>query len=110
METLQFSRIFCCKSSLNLTETPLNSGVLRQLGIHSFSSRRSGNIRSLAIRTTTTRRRSITRARAGGPPQDGSSTVEDDKQGLLLGTERDDSGSIVGFQLIPQSGMYVSLY
>ncbi|KAM7504879.1 hypothetical protein LguiB_003783 [Lonicera macranthoides] len=106
METLQLSRIFCCKSSLNLNETPLNSSVLRQLGIPSFSSQRSAKIPSLVIRTTTTRiRRSITRARAGGSPQDGSSTVEDDKQGLLLGSERDDSGSIVGFQLIPQSVM-----
>jgi starch synthase len=51
-------------------------------------------------------RRSITARTGGGftSPQDGSSTVEDDKQGLVLGTERDASGSIVGFQLIPQSG------
>ncbi|XP_065878675.1 soluble starch synthase 1, chloroplastic/amyloplastic [Euphorbia lathyris] len=43
--------------------------------------------------------------RLGG--RDGSSAVENQKErdkGLLLGTERDDSGSIVGFNLISHSG------
>lgn len=40
--------------------------------------------------------------------QDGSSAVEDGKKekGLLLGAEKDDSGSVLGFHLIPQSGMH----
>jgi starch synthase len=42
-----------------------------------------------------------------GGSQDGPSAVEDDKEkkGLILGTERDGSGSVIGFHLIPQSGM-----
>lgn len=31
------------------------------------------------------------------------------KKGLLLGTERDGSGSVIGFHLIPPSGMFVFL-
>lgn len=40
--------------------------------------------------------------------QDGSSAVEDGKKekGLLLGAEKDDSGSVLEFHLIPQSGMH----
>ena len=40
--------------------------------------------------------------------QDRSSTMEDDKEeGLLLVTERDDSGSFIGFHLIHPSGMFI---
>ena len=38
--------------------------------------------------------------------------MEDEKEeGLLFGTERDASGSVIGFHLIPPTGMFIfSLY
>lgn len=103
METLRAPPIFCCKSSLNLfalnlgaDTPPLNLSSIRQLGFPYLSrqKRKCSSIRPLTL--------SIIRTSIGSP--DGSSsTVEDDKEGVLLGPERDRSGSVVGFHLIPQS-------
>lgn len=39
--------------------------------------------------------------------QEGSSSIEDvRKDGMLLGADKDESGSVVGFRLIPQSGIW----
>ncbi|KAA8533594.1 hypothetical protein F0562_030972 [Nyssa sinensis] len=98
METLQTLRILSCKPYLNPAETSRNLVVVRQVGFGSLW--RRSTYRSLSLR------RSVEDRKEGGfrSSQDGSSTLEDDKGGLLLGTERDDSGSVVGFQLIPPSG------
>ncbi|CAK9146552.1 unnamed protein product [Ilex paraguariensis] len=102
METLRTSGILSCKLPLKLTETPLNVGVSRRVGFAYLRNQRRTNIQSLCLT------KSLTDNSGGGfssSSQDGSSIVEDDKEeGLLLGTERDDSGSVVGFHLIPQSG------
>ncbi|PSS32995.1 Soluble starch synthase [Actinidia chinensis var. chinensis] len=82
-----------CKSRLYSTEATLKLSVFRQL-----SSQRRSKIGSLTLR------RSIADGKKGGfrRSQDGSSTMEDEKEeGLLLGTERDGSGSVIGFHLIP---------
>ncbi|XAR52201.1 Starch synthase [Bertholletia excelsa] len=58
-------------------------------------------------RTPLTFRRSVSNQEEGGlrGSQDRSKAVEDQKDsGLLLGPERDESGLVVGFHLIPPSG------
>jgi len=43
----------------------------------------------------------------GRSSQDGSSSIEDvRKDGMLLGADKDESGSVVGFHFIPQSGLF----
>ncbi|KAK9292211.1 hypothetical protein L1049_020173 [Liquidambar formosana] len=93
MESLQISRIVPFKSPLNLAET-----TIRQVGILPLWRQRS-RTGSLSLR------RSVSGRKEGGfsSSQDGSSAVEDEKEGLLLGAERDGSGSVIGFHLIPQS-------
>jgi starch synthase len=47
-----------------------------------------------------------------GNSKDGNFAVENEKEekrgGLILGPERDSSGSVIGFNLIPPSGMDIS--
>lgn len=83
-----------------------NFTVVGQLGYAPFRSRRSKS-RCLRIRASV----SGAGGGLGSSSQDGNSAVEDEekeeKKGLLLGTEMDGSGSVVRFNLIPQSGMYL---
>ncbi|KAL2527470.1 Starch synthase 1 [Abeliophyllum distichum] len=61
--------------------------------------------RSKGIHSLVVKRRSYTEAHNGEDSIRSDRNSQDKKQGegLLLGTERDNSGSVVGFQLIPQS-------
>ncbi|THF97127.1 hypothetical protein TEA_007252 [Camellia sinensis var. sinensis] len=97
-----------CKSFLNSTtrtEITLKPGVFRQMGVVSTLWRQKrSNLGSLTLG------RSVSGGEKGGfrSSQDGSSTMEDkEEKGLLLGAERDDSVSVVGFHLIPPSGREV---
>ncbi|GMP24890.1 hypothetical protein CsSME_00002001 [Camellia sinensis var. sinensis] len=100
-----------CKSFLNSTtrtEITLKPGVFRQMGVVSTLWRQKrSNLGSLTLG------RSVSGGEKGGfrSSQDGSSTMEDkeEEKGLLLGAERDDSVSVVGFHLIPPSGMFIFL-
>ncbi|XP_052173363.1 soluble starch synthase 1, chloroplastic/amyloplastic [Diospyros lotus] len=78
----------------------LKSSVIHPSGFLPLWSQRRTKLGSLTLR------RSVTDESRGGLPasRDASSTKEDNKDGLLLGTERDGSGSIVGFHLIQPSG------
>jgi hypothetical protein len=103
MESLPMTMKFLsCKSSSSSSSVVVakfnHSRVFGQVGFAPLW-RRSGR-GCLSLRT------SVSGDRIGGS-QDGSSAVEDekDKKGLILGTERDDSGSVIGFRLIPQSGI-----
>ncbi|XP_059629022.1 soluble starch synthase 1, chloroplastic/amyloplastic [Cornus florida] len=104
METLQTFRVVSCKSALIRTETSPNLGVIRTENIVSvWTQNRRNQTRSLSLR------RSVKDRNNGGiqtSSQDGPSTLKenDKKKGLMLGTERDVTGSVVGFHLIPQSG------
>lgn len=77
--------------------------VERQVGL-GFSwllkGRSSSKIQSLCVRS------SFGNGGGSGSASDSSSIAENKKmsEGLLLGPERDASGSVVGFQLIPHSG------
>lgn len=70
--------------------------VLRQMGFSCLlKGRKSRKIQSLCVTCS-----------FSGGAQDGSSIAENKKVSdvFLLGPERDGSGSVVGFQLIPHSG------
>lgn len=56
------------------------------------------------------KRRSYTEERNGEDSITSGRNSQDEEQrkGLLLGTERDNSGSVIGFQLIPHSGKVCS--
>ncbi|KAL7230018.1 hypothetical protein ACSBR2_008545 [Camellia fascicularis] len=94
-----------CKSFLNSTtrtEITLKPGVFRQMGVVSTLWRQKRSILG-----SLTLGRSVSGGEKGGfrSSQDESSTTEDkeEEEGLLLGAERDDSVSVVGFHLIPPS-------
>lgn len=104
MESLQASRMFCRKASLNIAEHPLKLGVARKRGFATLR-RKTGIVYSLTLR------KSVAESNEGGirSSQDGSSIVEHEKDDLILGTERDTSGSIIGFHVMPQSGIFFPL-
>lgn len=94
----------CIPSSRNPVQAKFsNFTVVGQVGYAPFWRGRSGS-RCLRIRASV----SGGGGGRGSSSQDGNSAVEDEekeeKKGLLLGTEMDGSGSVVGFNLIPQSG------
>lgn len=94
MEVLSASSILCCRSSLNKAadHSCLSLSSVRQLGFPLILKHRN---------KCTSRPLSISVVNAS---QDGSSSaVEDDKKGLFLGPQRDASGSVVGFHLMPHS-------
>nr|WQA41340.1 SS8 [Ambrosia trifida] len=102
MEALWASRMLCCRPSLCFHRTSLQKcGVFGQVSLSCLWARQGSiKIRSLkAGRLYSTAR--------NGSQEDGSSVAEDDRKeqekGLLLGAQRDGSGSVVGFHLIPQS-------
>lgn len=74
--------------------------AIRQVGFASFYRQRRRKLDSVCI---------VSRSYGGGfsASQDESSPLEDNnkEKGLLLGEQRDGSGSVVGFHLIPPSGM-----
>lgn len=98
MESLQISRITTSNSPLKLADITTNFRVFKQLGFVPWW-RQSSRTGSLCVR------RSVSGRKKGGigGSRDGSSAVKDEKESLLLGTERDGSGSVIGFQLTPQS-------
>lgn len=73
------------------------SGI-RQVGFASLLTR-NGRDQSFCSRI-----RSFTEDRNAGGSINRSSDTARDKDGLLLGAQRDSSGSVVGFNLIPHSG------
>lgn len=96
------TKFLSCKSSSSSSAVLAkfnNFRVIGQLGFAPLWRRRRGR-GCLRIRT------SVSGDTIGGS-QDGASAVEDEKEkkGLILGAERDNSGSVIGFRLIPQSGM-----
>lgn len=97
------TKVSSCKSFSIPLQAKLNKfRVIGQVGFPPLWSRRSrrGCLRLGA---------SISGSGIGGS-QD---AVEEEKQekGLILGTERDGSGSVIEFHLIPQSGIpHISLY
>ncbi|KAE8077698.1 hypothetical protein FH972_016235 [Carpinus fangiana] len=103
MESLPMTtKYLSCKSSSSSSSAVLakfnHFRVIGQVGFAPLWRRRSG-------RGCLRLRASVSGDTIGGS-QDGPSAVEDDKEkkGLILGTERDGSGSVIGFHLIPQSG------
>lgn len=101
MEALRASTMLCCKPPPS-SSLPKCS-VFGQVSVSClWAGQGSRKIRSLKVgRLYSTAR--------NGSQEDGSSVAEDDRKeqekGLLLGAQRDGSGSVVGFHLIPQSGM-----
>lgn len=92
-------KLSSCKSSLNPPQAKFNNvRVIGQVSSAPLWGRRS-RARCLTLRTSVS---------DGGlsSSQDGSSAVEYEKEekGLILGTEKDDSGAVIGFHLIPPSG------
>lgn len=97
MESLSASSILYWRSSLNVAAADHSGLSLSSVRPLIFKQRKKctgGLIRPLSL--------SVVSASVGS--QDGSnSAVEDDKKGLFLGPQRDSSGSVVGFHLMPHS-------
>ncbi|WOG92774.1 hypothetical protein DCAR_0312050 [Daucus carota subsp. sativus] len=97
MESLSASSILYWRSSLNVAAADHSGLSLSSVRPLIFKQRKKctgGFIRPLSL--------SVVSASVGS--QDGSnSAVEDDKKGLFLGPQRDSSGSVVGFHLMPHS-------
>ncbi|GAV66188.1 Glycos_transf_1 domain-containing protein/Glyco_transf_5 domain-containing protein [Cephalotus follicularis] len=85
-------------SSVAQVDTSPYVRPIRQLGFAPFLKKKT-KIETLWIRASSLN---------GGTSQEGSSVVDNGKgnkeRGLLFGTEKDDTGSVVGFHLIPQPG------
>lgn len=105
MESLKFTSLIPCKSSVNLIPTTkfVNHEVIGQVGFVPLWKRRSTR--------PAFRLRAQVSGGSGGA-QDGASALEDQREekGVLLGAETDSSGSVIGFNLIPPNGMFVCLY
>ncbi|GMY28295.1 soluble starch synthase 1, chloroplastic/amyloplastic isoform X1 [Fagus crenata] len=102
MESLQ-TKVFSCISSSNPIPRPKfnNFTVIKQVGYAPLWRRRSRSGGCLRFRASVS-------GGGHGTSQDGYSAVEDEEKeekGLLLGRDRDSSGSVVAFHLIPQSGL-----
>ena len=102
MESLQ-TKVFSCISSSNPIPQPKfnNFTLIKQVGYAPLWRRRSRSGGCLRFRASVS-------GGGHGTSQDGYSAVEDEEKeekGLLLGRDRDSSGSVVAFHLIPQSGM-----
>ncbi|XP_024177377.1 soluble starch synthase 1, chloroplastic/amyloplastic isoform X2 [Rosa chinensis] len=104
MESLKFTTLLPCKSlSGNLVRPKLinHHDVIGQVGLAPLWKKR--------CKTEGLRLRASLSSKAG--PQDGApSAVEDQKEkenGVLLGAERDSSGSVIGFNLSPPNGEVV---
>ncbi|XP_019200298.1 PREDICTED: soluble starch synthase 1, chloroplastic/amyloplastic isoform X2 [Ipomoea nil] len=105
MEALWASRMLCCRPPSSSASASLcfrrKCSVFGQVSLSCLWARQGSiKIRSLKVgRLYSTAR--------NGSQEDGSSVAEDDRKeqekGLLLGAQRDGSGSVVGFHLIPQS-------
>ncbi|KAJ0101779.1 hypothetical protein Patl1_05170 [Pistacia atlantica] len=131
MESLQVSRFISCRSSSFSSTTKLAPSFrpVTQVGVGSLWRKPNKN-GCLVIRSSTFVSDGGSGGAAGGSgsSQDGSFAVEDDqkktnkhinnkinknnikngnvnqKNGRVLGAERDDSGSVIGFQLLPHLG------
>lgn len=101
MESLKFTSLIPCKSSVNLVRPRLvnHHDVIGQVGFAPLWKKQS---KREALRL----RASVSGKAAGS--QDGASVVEDEKEeaakAVLFGAERDSSGSVIGFNLCPPNG------
>ncbi|KAI4337976.1 hypothetical protein L6164_016335 [Bauhinia variegata] len=110
MESLGMARVIQSRPSINPALIKHNSAVIRQLKFSSLCKRRCKNS-ALRIRRSFSGR-SDSKVSAS---HDESSVVEDEEEEkeegeekpLLLAGEMDDSGSLIGFYLIPESGKLV---
>ncbi|KAK9914479.1 hypothetical protein M0R45_038256 [Rubus argutus] len=104
MESLKFTSLIPCKSPVNLVRPRLvnHHDVIGQVGFAPLWKKRS-KIEALRLRTSVS-------GKAPGS-QDGASVVQDEKEeaakAVLLGAERDSSGSVIGFNLSPPNGEIV---
>lgn len=101
MESLQ-TKVFSCISSSNPIPQPKfnNFTLIKQVGYAPLWRGRSRSGGCLRFRASVS-------GGGHGTSQDGYSAVEDEEKeekGLLLGRDRDSSGSVVAFHLIPKSG------
>ncbi|KAL5736915.1 hypothetical protein ACOSP7_031369 [Xanthoceras sorbifolium] len=108
MESLQLTRLLFCKPCLKLPKLAptLAFGPFRHVGFGSLSRNRAKN-GCLIARSSVDIGGGDGGGYGGSNTHEGSSAVEDEKEeqrGFLLGPERDVSGSVVGFNLIPPSG------
>lgn len=102
MESLELAPLFLCRSSAKSAHDKRNSGVGRQLRLDSLLKRTSRNS-SFRLRSSI----------SGGnrSSRDGHSGFEDEGQehkrerARVLTKQTDASGSLIGFHLIPNSGI-----
>ena len=102
MESLRVTHQRLCRSLPKLVNSHHGFSPITQLGLPYLLTERCKNVSLIVVRSD---RRGVSNS------QGGSSAVEDEeeeKKGLILGAERDESGSVVGFSLISQSGIFRS--
>lgn len=97
MESLQINFVIPCKSNMCSSQSYRDYNVRRV----SFARRRNRKERCLRVRSGPVKSSSESGI---DNPKDGFNIVEneDEEKSLLLGEERDGSGSVIGFHLIPQ--------
>ncbi|RAL51464.1 hypothetical protein DM860_010966 [Cuscuta australis] len=105
MEALRASAMLFCKPSPLCSErTGLQKcSVSGQVGLSSFGQRRL-KIRSLNLGRPRTAR-NVSQEDASFVPEEENDRKEvEEEKGLLLGAQRDGSGNVIGFHLVPDSG------
>ena len=92
MESLQLTRVLSCKLSTNISRKGCSFRPIRQLGFGLFL------------------RREFSKWELDGcKMKKKEKKKKKEKHCLMLGIDRDDSGSVIGLHLIPPSGIFTSL-
>lgn len=115
MESLQVTRLMSCKLSANKSRKACSFRPSRQLGSSSLSRRSFQNGKLTVARSDITENGS---GFGGLDDSSNSNNIEEDddeeeveeeikeKNGLILGLDRDDCGSVIALHLIPSSGIF----
>ncbi|KAK6275366.1 hypothetical protein POUND7_005075 [Theobroma cacao] len=116
MESLTLGRVLSCKLSTNISRKVCSFMPSKQLGFGHFLRRSFKNVKLTVVKSE----ESGNGGEFGGLADGSNSNAveeeeeeeeekkedEKEKRGLMLGIDRDDSGSVIGLHLIPPSGDY----
>ncbi|XP_057951560.1 soluble starch synthase 1, chloroplastic/amyloplastic [Malania oleifera] len=99
MESVQAARLVSCKPCLSLSDAGFRFSAFRQVGSVPLWRKSQGSRSLMLVRSVADKNGAGFRSSQNGS----SSAVENEEEGLVLDTERDCSGAVVGFHLIPQT-------
>lgn len=114
MESLQLTCVMSCKLSTNISRKGCGFRPSRQIGYGHLSRRSFRHDKLMVIRSESTGNGGGFGGLADGS---NSNAVEEEKEegekeknGLMLGIDRDVSGAVIGLHLIPPSGIFFPLF